>query len=127
MSSVLETRIRALVDSGDPDGTVTVRWLAGILDGTEPEGGELEDLDVKEMAKLAKRARSTIRTWLGQGEGIPGAYRLRGREWRVPRLAFRRFLDSQGETGTPSRTARRPDLGSWRKYARDPKVRSRRG
>lgn len=66
-------------------------WIAGILEET----GESRDVDltVAEAGSILGRAPSTIRTWAGQGR-LVGAYRLAGREWRIPRAALRSLRDA---------------------------------
>lgn len=93
--SALE-RLAALVQASDPEGSVTVRvsWLAELLasestDASDPNFSSLKSpaasvhLTVNQVAELFGRGASTVRTWLGAGE-FPNAYRLHGREWRVP-------------------------------------------
>ena len=53
------------------------------------------DLTLAEMAAEVGRAVSTVRSWCNS-KRIAGAYRLNGRDWRIPRTALRRFLDDQG-------------------------------
>jgi len=83
-SSITLTRAD-LVNLLDPDDNPT---LAADLDG--------RDYSVLDLARLLGRGESTIRTWLGRGE-IPGAYRIKGKEWRVPRAAWREFLDREAQ------------------------------
>lgn len=89
------TTLRAL----PPDALVPVRWVLEAVDGLEREGGDdgLGDT-VAEFAERANRAPSTVRTWCTEGR-LPGAKKLRGREWRIPRSALRALLDDD----TPAR------------------------
>ncbi len=86
----------------------------------EDEGGNgsedrLADSTVDEVARELSRSRSTVREWCRAGE-IPGAYRLNGREWRIPRSGLQKFLDGQGGS-RPRRLGRchETDLSAWRR------------
>jgi hypothetical protein len=67
---------------------------------------------VGELGVQFHRSPSTIRGWLEVGR-FPGAYKLRGRDWRVPVAAVEAFVAA--EQKSRGRTA---DLGSWRKHRR---------
>lgn len=74
------------------------------------------EMTVETIAAEMNRAPSTVRGWLERGE-IEGAYRFRGREWRVPRAAFEAFK-VRGGAPAPTVDAKpetRADLSSWRK------------
>ncbi len=68
--------------------------LLGALDAVpgppddSPEAGA--DLTIEQVARRFGRSRSTIRGWIVSGL-LPKAYRLRGREWRVPHEALAEF------------------------------------
>lgn len=73
------------------------------------------DLTVEEVAeKLGNRSPGTIRNWCNQGL-IPEAYKLNGREWRIPPAALNAL---KGEKPKPRIAMKEPvvDIGSWRKY-----------
>jgi hypothetical protein len=97
-----------------PDGsTVPVSWVRGLIE----EHGDRDvdvDLTVADVATMLGRAPSTVRTWCGAGR-FPGAYRLQGREWRIPRPALRALREE------PTKPRARGDgtvaLDSWRKVA----------
>jgi hypothetical protein len=120
------TRLRTLVALGDPDGTVTLRWLAGVLGETapdvhvrSPEPDSLADLTVQDAAGIIRRRPSTVRGWCAAGL-LTGAYRLNDREWRIPRAALLAFQRRQGDRGTrelsqQSGMRSRANLGAWRK------------
>lgn len=129
----LHDRIRALVDAADPNGTVTVKWLADLLrdesDTTPTPAADASqscvDLTVREVADLFNRGESTVRTWIANKE-FPNAYRFRGREWRIPRsdVADMQQRDAQhhraGESVVSEDTAEfdNPDLSSWRSHVK---------
>lgn len=78
--------------------TLPVEVLRSWLDEDgeiEPED-ELVDWTVRNVADRLGRSPSTVRGWCGSGV-LPGAYRFRGREWRIPRRALRALLDSEAE------------------------------
>jgi excisionase family DNA binding protein len=80
------------------------------------------DLTVEELAAELRRGPSTVRGWLGAGE-FPGAYRMNGREWRIPRGDVAAYLDRQRpvpvvESASPVRSKKSVDLGSWRQHVR---------
>ena len=85
------------------------------------------DLTVRQVAEQLHRAPSTVRGWLEQGR-FEGAYKLEGRDWRIPPVAVQLFLHRQrtapavpGPPGARSdHPRRRPprgqpaNLGAWR-------------
>ena len=99
-------------------------WLLELLEGTgehPSEGSPVPpaDLTVAQVASRYGRHASTVRVWLERG-AFPGAYKLRGRDWRVPAADLAAFDASERarEAGTPA--ARRgprkaADLGAWRR------------
>ena len=119
-------RLRAFVAYAPKGTTVTVESLAELLNEAVPTPAKEEqaksgDLTAKDIAAQLSRSSSTIRAWLGAGE-VPGAYRFRGREWRVPQVDFERFLQRQREGAEPVPGDSRletTDLGAWRKVHRD--------
>lgn len=118
-------RLRALVAVGDRNGTVTVGWIADLLDDAEVPSAQGEneiftDLTFADIARLVNRDPSTVHGWHKSGK--LKAYKF-GREWRVTRAEFNRFMDSfrNGTNGTTERTSREKsavDLGRWRKHVR---------
>lgn len=87
-----------------------VEWVRGLMEEEPPED-EGVDLTVHDVAALLDRAPSTIRTWCGAGR-FPGAYRLQGREWRIPRADLRGLRDPM--EGDSSGDGGPVDLGAWR-------------
>jgi excisionase family DNA binding protein len=79
------------------------------------------DLTVKEVAMRFGRQPSTVRLWCERGK-FSGAYRLHGREWRIPVAALAQF-EADARSGVTkvapsqlragSRSA--PRLSDWRK------------
>jgi len=92
--------------------SVPVRWLRALLGAEMTEHGEV-DLTVEEVAKMFGRHPNTIRGWLQNG-GLRG-YKLKGKEWRVPRTAIREFQTRQADPTTAESTALdTADLSAWR-------------
>jgi excisionase family DNA binding protein len=86
--------------------SLPVDWLrqqletAEMVHGGTPGGAPaLDDLTVESAGKQLGRSASTLRTWCAAGL-IPGAYRLRGREWRIPPAALQAMLDREAEKKT---------------------------
>ena len=81
----------------------------------DDEAREVVDLTLSEVTGRVGRAPSTVRSWCSRGL-LTGAYRLNGRDWRVPPTALDAFLDAQGarqtaaSKGSPGVT----DLSAWR-------------
>lgn len=118
--------LRALVDASPPDAVLSVpaRWLSALLSDAMPPSRPAEalslDLTVNDLAERMNRKPSTVRTWCERGE-LPGAYRNRGREWRIPPSAVEAMQREQAKQQRAPRsrpTARRgvTDLGAWRQH-----------
>lgn len=117
--SLVET-IAALAKAAPPDATVTVRWLAEQLARESSVGRPAPavsvDLTVAALATLFERSPGAVRDWIRSG-AFPNAYRLNGREWRVPHADVVAMQREQSTTH-PQRTAsRRPaDTSAWRQH-----------
>ena len=111
-------RLRQLVETGDPDGTVTLRWLSKVLEEdpatVKPEPPQ-RDLSVAEIGERVSRAPSTVRRWLERGE-MQG-YKINGRDWRVTPAAFEAWRQEQIQGGPAPETDpdEDVDIGEWRK------------
>lgn len=100
-----------------PPGSLVPRdWLLAELERgapAEPAGGM--DPTIAQVATECGRSPSTVRNWLSQGL-LPGAYRLRGREWRIPRATLAAFLEGEArEERSTVHRARGPQLSDWRR------------
>lgn len=117
------TDLRTALSTLPDEALVPVGWIRARLDGkadASPAGnGEpIGDLSAADVAEALDRTPSTIRAWCARGE-VPGSYKLRGREWRIPRASLRRYLDRQAEGKRETRRRGEPvDLGGWRKHYR---------
>jgi excisionase family DNA binding protein len=117
----LAARLRALADALPPHGSVTFTRadlveMVGECGAGKPEPEQLADLTVPALAAELGRSGSTIRGWLGEGL-FPHAYRLQGREWRIPRSDVKAFLTQQQKPPAidePEPVSESDDLGSWR-------------
>jgi excisionase family DNA binding protein len=111
----------------DAEATVPARMVLERLplnaDAQKPAvGSDLADLTADEVAREFGRSASTVRGWLGEGR-FPGAYRLNGREWRIPRADVIAWLSAQRPAAACSKPKRTrlngtPDLSSWRKHTK---------
>lgn len=121
--TTLEERLRRALD-GLPD-EAAVTWPVGVLRGwlAEPEQEDepepLTDFTCQDVAEELGRSPSTVRGWCADGD-LPGAYRLNGREWRIPRASLRRYLDAQArDDAAAEQGGDGPvDLGGWRRHYR---------
>ncbi len=78
----------------------------------------LAALDVDAAGEVLGRSTSTVREYCRQGL-LQGAFRQRGREWRIPLDAIRAFHIEEAREPEPANGAGKgqddTDLGSWRK------------
>ena len=121
----IREHLRALLEAAEegPMIMVPVRWLLDLLDlldGKRANGcSEVlsADLTADEAAVEVKRSPQTIRNWCRSGH-LPGSYKLRNREWRIPRQALQALRTSHLDgDGTGVQQAGRPtDLGAWRAH-----------
>jgi hypothetical protein len=109
--------LRALLDAC-PGAQVTAprAWIEAML--VEPSRSAAErDLTVQDLCQRYDRKASAVRAWLERGD-LPGAYRLHGREWRVPPAALAAFETAQreGRGRAPNAAGAGPvaNLGAWR-------------
>jgi excisionase family DNA binding protein len=109
--------LRRVADLLPPDASLTLSkaLLLELLAGADAPA---TDLTVRELAERLHRAPSTVRGWCEQ-DRLPGAYKLNGRDWRVPAEAMDSFLADQHSkyaTRTYDDTHTSPvDLGAWRR------------
>jgi hypothetical protein len=80
-----------------PDGTavpVPRGWLLELLSGAGAPAAPTQalemDLTPEEVGAALQRSPVTIRAFC-RANLFPGAYRLRGRQWRIPRTALSAF------------------------------------
>jgi len=94
-----------------PPGTLVPRdWVLEQLSGVSPTPSEspaLVDLTIADLARLFGKRPSTVRGWVERGD-FPGAYKLHGKEWRVPASDVETFQHRQRRAKSDSR------LSAWR-------------
>ena len=106
----------ATLEALPDEALVPVRWVRSLIKSVG--SGDCSEVGhtVLEVAAATNRAASTVRTWCAEGR-LPGARRLRGREWRIPTAALQTLLD-HGGAERPKAVARLPvprgGLGAWR-------------
>jgi excisionase family DNA binding protein len=103
-----------------PAGTpipVPASVLLDLIDGRQGDqdsSAPSRDLTVDEVAKHFGRSGGTVRSWLDQ-ERFPGAYKLRGRAWRIPPAALRHFVETEKSPRQPAAPGKIVPLDSWRR------------
>jgi hypothetical protein len=73
--------------------------LAGNPAG-QGRAGPAVDATVRVVAGEFSRSPSTIREWCEAGL-FPGAYKMRGREWRIPAAAIEAFQEHERSASSP--------------------------
>jgi hypothetical protein len=83
-----------------------------------PTEAPARDLTVADLAGHFGRSPGTIRAWLEAGR-FEGAYKLRGKSWRVPVGALAGFVEAQRRQADPSQATvgRVVPLDAWRRSA----------
>lgn len=124
----VHAHLRALAEASPPGSMLNVprEWVLLVLGSGEPVASAA-DPTIRELAARFGRSPSTIRWWI-ESNRFPGAYRLRGREWRVPASGVAAFEAAErvtaGEGGADRKPPpvpatggrpRRVDLGAWRR------------
>lgn len=102
-------RLRQALDPLPDTATVPVGWIRDLLGSVGTSS--LVDATVEEVASVIGRAPSTVRGWCRQGR-LPNAYRLHGKEWRIPTESLKALREGANDSKHSSR--RTADLGSWR-------------
>jgi len=119
--SLLED-LRREVSAMPPGALLPRDWLLSRLSdrpaaaGGEPGGVAVVDLSIADLARVFGKRPSTVRGWVERGQ-FPGAYKLHGKEWRVPRSAVAAFQDMQRAKPARATKARSP-LAEWRTVRR---------
>lgn len=105
-----------------PPGTLVPRdWLVEQLGNgsrqlpasASPTALGSTDLTITGLAEVFGKRPSTVRAWVERGD-FPGAYKLNGREWRVPLSAVEGFRNDQRRLNGLSawRAVRRPSVST---------------
>jgi len=95
----LADRLRELAERLPPGAAVTLTRdglleLAAVAGGRVEETAPQADFTVDELALRFHRSPSTIRDWCEHGR-LGGAYKLNGRDWRIPEAAVDAFVARQ--------------------------------
>ncbi len=112
----LGDRLLELAERLPPGGSLTLTRdglleLAAGDEGQPDEPAARADFTIAELAARFHRSASTIRGWC-EHSCFEGAYKLNGRDWRVPCAGVDAFLSAQ--RGEPSVS----ELGTWRAVRR---------
>jgi hypothetical protein len=119
----LADRLRELAERLPAGGSLTLTRdglleLAAAADGQTDRATVGDEFRVTELAARFHRSASTIRNWCEHAR-FEGAYKLNGRDWRIPQAAVDAFLARQrGETPGGQ-------LGAWRAVRRAGVMQSR--
>ncbi len=94
----LADRLRELADRLPPGTALTLTrdgllGLARDVDDPDQPAGR-GDFTIAELAARFYRSTSTIRGWCERGR-FEGAYKLNGRDWRIPPTGVETFLAEQ--------------------------------
>ena len=111
-----------------PPGTLVPRdWVLEQLPDGSPCVPAVEtptpparvDLTIRDLAELFGKQPSTVRGWVERGD-FPGAYKLHGKEWRVPVSAVEAFQDRERDAAQRGRHGgSRAKLSEWRRVTRE--------
>jgi hypothetical protein len=122
--------LRALVDAVAADAVLSVpaTWLRELLGAPCGQSAapptahnRPADFTVNDLAMRFGRKPCTVRLWVERGM-FSGAYRLHGREWRIPAAALAQFEENARRGVTNHATSHirpgprsTPRLSDWRK------------
>jgi hypothetical protein len=117
MASPTFERLRAALAAMPPGTLVPRDWvleqLSEAVHGSEKVVSSAPiapvDLSIRGLAQLFGKQSSTVRAWVERGD-FPGAYKLNGKEWRVPLGALEGFQDLQRQRSRPT-----SKVSAWRK------------
>lgn len=109
-------RLRELAERLPLGGSLTLTRdglleLAAGDEGQPDQGTARAEFTAAELAARFHRSASTIRGWCEHG-CFEGAYKLNGRDWRIPQTDVDEFLSKQ--RGKPAVT----EFGGWRAVRR---------
>jgi len=101
-----------------PPGTLVPRdWVLEQVSDRSPSLPTVElptlparvDMTIRDLAQLFGKQPSTVRGWVERGD-FPGAYKLHGKEWRVPVSGVEAFQNGQRRRTAKSEAR----LSAWR-------------
>src|SRR2546425_6358904 len=116
MASPLLESLRAALTAMPPGALVPRDWLLEQLGDVStdaptpvvPAPAAHVGLTIRGLAQLFGKQPSTVRAWVERGD-FTGAYKLHGKEWRVPISSVEAFQDRQRR-----RAKSEPRLSAWR-------------
>ena len=121
----LAERLRELAERLPSGGSLTLT-RDGLLTLAASDGDQADqavapqaDFTVAELAARFHRSASTVRDWCEHGR-FESAYKLNGRDWRIPQAAVDIFLGEQRSKGSVA------PLGAWRAVRRSAEYPNRR-
>jgi hypothetical protein len=88
-----------------PAVVTALRQLADALEGKTANAGA-DVLTTAELGARLHRSASTIRGWCEAGRFV-GAFKLNGRDWRIPIVAVETFVAGQAHQPRPITAAHR--------------------
>ena len=107
-------RLRRVAEDLPPGASVSIprEWL---LEAVAEQGTGAADLTVAQVAARYGRCESTIRSWISQH--FLRAYKLRGRQLRIPHSAIAEFEEAErgGIRRAPRGEKGVSDLSAWRR------------
>jgi hypothetical protein len=112
--------LQVLASALPEGGAVPVprEWLLELLCGAGPSPRMADEADLTAVLVAARFGRhaSTVRLWLERGM-FPGAYKLRGRDWRVPPSSLAAFEERERDRKPTSQRrscGKLANLADWR-------------
>src|SRR5213593_4028358 len=102
MASPLLESLRGALTAMPPGALVPRDWLLEQLGDVSPDAPTPVvpappahvDVTIRGLAQLFGKQPSTVRAWVERGD-FTGAYKLHGKEWRVPISSVEAFQDRQ--------------------------------
>jgi hypothetical protein len=101
--SMTMSQLRELLRGAPSEAKLSPAVILGLLDCVDPEASAEtidswqeanSDLTPAEFGKIMRRSSVTVAQWCAGG-AVPGAYKLQGRAWRIPRASVQRFRNQQ--------------------------------
>src|SRR6266576_4204171 len=119
MGSPPRDSLRAALTAMPPGTLVPRDWvleqlsadILGVRAAVTPAPPASVDLTIRDLAQLFGKQPSTVRAWVERGD-FPGAYKLHGKQWRVPVNAVDSFQNRQRRAKSDAR------LSAWRRVGR---------
>src|SRR5712692_1686095 len=119
MASPLDESLRKALAAMPPGTLVPRDWVLEQLSDGFPGAPAVEvpapparvDLTIRDLAQLFGKQPSTVRAWVERGD-FPGAYKLHGKEWRVPVSGVEAFQNRQRQAKSDA------GLSAWRRVKR---------